>query len=67
MGVAEIIVFLVPARRIKFVRVFWRNVLSELPSEPNSITRNVLSYMVKEPRRISVERSIIIRFKYEGV
>jgi hypothetical protein len=48
--------------------MFWRrNVLSELPSEPNSITRNVLSYMVKEPRRISVERSIILRFKYDGV
>jgi len=48
--------------------IFWRrNVLSELPSEPNSITRNVLSYMVKEPRRISVERSIILRFKYDGV
>lgn len=66
MGVAEIIVFLVPALRIMFVRVFWSNV-SELPSEPNSITRNVLSHMVKEPRRISSERSVIIRFKYEGV
>jgi len=67
VGVAKVIFFLVPARTIMFVWMFWRNVLSELPFEPNSITRNVLSYMVKEPRRISVERPIILRFKYDGV
>jgi hypothetical protein len=67
VGDAEVIFFLVPACTIMFVRMFRRNVLIELPFELNSITRNVLSYMVKEPRRISVERSIILRFKYDGM